>query len=112
MTWEIGYYLTPGGQDVIEHFIDSLQTSTQTKLGRQLDLLEENGNHLGMPHARHMGGGLLELRVRGSQEVRVFYTFTSIRQVYLLHGFVKKSQATPTQDINIARRRKLEVDRL
>jgi hypothetical protein len=39
MNWEIIYYDTPSGQEVIKDFIDSLQESTQAKLGRQLDLL-------------------------------------------------------------------------
>lgn len=77
MDWEIIYYKTPSGQEVIKDFIDGLQENTQAKLGRQLDLLEEYGNQLGMPHAKAMGGGLIELRVRGKQEVRVFYAFAA-----------------------------------
>ncbi len=60
MIWEIIYYETASGQEVIKDFIDSLQESTQAKLARQLDLQEEHGNQLGMPHAKAMGGGLIE----------------------------------------------------
>jgi len=55
MNWEIIYYDTPSGQEVIKDFIDDLQENTQAKLGRQLDLLEEHGNRLGMPHAKAKG---------------------------------------------------------
>jgi hypothetical protein len=75
MAWGIEYYKTSDGQEVIKDFIDNLQENTKAKVGRQLDLLEAHGNHLGMPHAKPMGGGLIELRVRGKQEVRIFYAF-------------------------------------
>ncbi len=109
MNWKIIYYKTPSGQEVIKDFIDSLQENTQAKLGRQLDLLEEHGNQLGMPHTKAMGGGLIELRVRSKQEVRVFYAFAVSRHIYLLHGFIKKTRTTPTKDLAIARQRQTEV---
>jgi hypothetical protein len=56
MAWDIEYYKTRSGQEVIKDFIDNLQESTQAKLGRQLELLEEHGIQLGMPHAKPMGG--------------------------------------------------------
>jgi phage-related protein len=109
MIWEIIYYDTPSGQEVVKDFIDGLQESTQAKLGYQLDLLEEHGNQLGMPHAKAMGGGLIELRVRGKQEVRVFYAFAFGKRIYLLHGFVKKTQTTPKIQLAIARQRQAEI---
>lgn len=109
MNWEIIYYDTPSGQEVVKDFVDSLQENAQAKLGRQLDLLEEHGNRLGMPHAKAMGGGLIELRVRGKQEVRVFYAFAVGKRIYLLHGFIKKTQTTPKKELNIARQRQAEI---
>lgn len=112
MNWEIEYYATPSGQEVVKDFVDSLQETDQAKLGHNLDLLEQYGYNLGMPHAKPLGGGLMELRVRsgrGGQEVRVFYVFVKDRRIYLLHGFVKKTQATPKKELDIARSRQAEV---
>ncbi len=109
MTWDIEYYETPNGQKVIEKLIDNLQEITQAKLGWRLDLLAEHGNRLGMPHAKSLGDGLIELRVRGKQEVRIFYTFATGKRVYLLHAFVKKSKTTPKKELNIARGRQAEI---
>lgn len=114
MSWEIEYYKTPSGQEVIKDFIDTLQEAAQAKLGRQLDLLEQYGYELGMPHAKALGDGLMELRVRGkrgSQEVRVFYVFVLRNRIYLLHAFIKKTQTTPKKELEIARKRKAEVDK-
>lgn len=115
MAWEIEYYKTRSGQEVVKDFIDNLQENAQAKLARQLDLLEEYGNQLGMPHAKALGGGLMELRVRGkrgSQEVRVFYVFVVRKRIYLLHGFVKKSQATLKKELDLARSRQSEIENM
>lgn len=110
MVWEILFYITPNGQPVVQKFIDSLPEIPHAKLLRQIDLLEVYGADLGMPHARAMGSGLLELRVRGKQEVRVFYAFARERRVYLLHGFIKKSKTTPRHELDIALQRKKEIE--
>ncbi len=112
MVWEILFYITPNGQPVVQKFIDSLPEVPHSKLLRQIDLLEVYGTNLGMPHAKVMGGGLIELRVRGKQEVRVLYAFAKGRRIYLLHGFVKKTQITPRKELYIAIQRKKEVEKL
>lgn len=115
MRWEIEYYITPSGQEVVKNFIDSLQEIDQAKLGHNLDLLEQYGYALGMPHAKPLGNNLMELRVRsgrGRQEVRVFYVFIKKHRIYLLHGFIKKSQSTPKKELNTARSRQIEVNNM
>lgn len=92
-----------------------MQVIDQAKLGHNLDLLEQYGHNLGMPHAKPLGDSLMELRVRsgrGRQEVRVFYIFVKQHRIYLLHGFVKKTQVTPKKELDIARARQAEVNRM
>ncbi len=112
MVWEVVFYETPSGQPVIEKFIDSLQVATRAKLTRQLALLEEYGASLGMPHTRAMGNGLFELRGRGKTEVRTLYVFAKGKQIYILHGFIKKQQATPQRELAIARKRQRIIEDL
>lgn len=112
MAWEIETYKTRSGQEVVQDFIFKMQPSTQGKLTRLLDILERFGPELTMPHTRPMGGGLYELRVRGKQEVRVFYIFTKGSTIYLLHAFQKKSQATPKKELELARQRQAEINTL
>lgn len=85
-----------------EDFIGSLEKITIAKVLRTIDLLEKFGHNLGLPHSRALGNGLFELRVRGQQEVRIFYTFHN-QATLLLHGFIKKSRRTPSQEIRNAR---------
>ena len=113
MGWNIIFYISPSGRPVVQDFIDALPRPTHAKVLRKLDLLELKGMDLGMPHTKPLGDGLVELRVRsgrGTNEVRIFYVFARARRIYLLHGFVKKAQATPEKEIKIARQRKQEIE--
>ena len=112
MAWDIQLYETSGGQTVVEDFIRSLQPATQAKLLRQLNMLEEFGPMLSMPHAKPIGNGLYELRVRGKQEIRIFHIFAKNSTIYLLHGFLKKTQAIPHKELRLADKRKIEIEKL
>jgi phage-related protein len=89
----------------VEIFIESLTEKEIAKVIRTIELLEEFGNKLGMPHSRHMDDGLLELRVRGKREIRIFYCFNK-NKVILLHACVKKTQTTPEKELSKARKAK------
>ncbi len=95
--------------DELEDFIRKLEKSTIAKVLRTIDLLENFGNKLGMPHSKSLKDGLFELRIRGVQEVRIIYTFHE-RDVVLLHGFVKKTQQILEKDLISARRKKNRLD--
>lgn len=71
-----------------------------------LDLLEDHGPRLGLPHSRAMGGGLFELRPKARSGIgRALYCFCSGRVVTVLHAFVKKTETTPKRHLLIARER-------
>lgn len=88
----------------VEKFIHSLEKQTIAKTLRTIDLLERFGFNLGMPHSKKVAKDIFELRVRGQQEVRIFYCFHK-DQASLLSGFVKKSQKTPQKELLKARKK-------
>src|SRR3989338_7552874 len=85
----------------LEKLIHSLDTSTIAKVLRVIDLLELFGNNLTIPHSKKVNARLFELRIRGKQEVRIFYAFHR-NEAILLHGFVKKSERTPSKELDNA----------
>lgn len=85
----------------VDDFIKNLEYSTGTKVGRHIELLKQFGNQLRMPYSKSLGNNLLELRIRGQREIRIFYSFYN-NQAILLHGFIKKTQKTPNREIEIA----------
>lgn len=88
--------------DSVEIFIESLQAKEIAKVIRTIELLEEFGNNLGMPHSKYLENGLLELRVRGKREIRVLYCFHK-NKAFLLQAFIKKTQKTPEKELIAAR---------
>lgn len=84
----------------VEKFIYSLEKQTIAKILRTIDLLERFGHQLGMPHSKKVSGAIFELRIRGQQEIRIFYCFYR-GAACLLSGFVKQSQKTPRNQLRI-----------
>ena len=77
-----------------------------------VDRMETYGPNLGEPHTQSMGGGLFEMRLKGAEGIaRVFFCTVVERRVVMLHAFVKKSQETPRNELDIARKRVLEIKR-
>lgn len=76
-----------------------------------LDL--QYGARLGMPLSRPMPGvaaGVHELRVRDAAGIyRSFYALKYRQGVLVFHAFVKKTQKTPADEIELGRRRLREV---
>ncbi len=71
----------------------------------------EFGWPLGMPYCRSLGHGLWEVRsdLVGGRIARVIF-FIHQGEMVLLHGFEKKTQKTPTSDIDLALKRKREIE--
>lgn len=60
---------------------------------------------IGMPLARKLDEDLWELRSKVSSGVaRTFFSVFE-RKIVLLHGFIKKSQKTPPNELALAKRR-------
>jgi len=69
-----------------------------------------SGPSLGMPYTKAMGDGLFEIRARGLEGIgRAFFCCVKGRQIVILHGFIKKSQATPIKELRLAKQRMKEV---
>ncbi|HEX3940249.1 MAG TPA: type II toxin-antitoxin system RelE/ParE family toxin [Acidobacteriaceae bacterium] len=68
----------------------------------------EFGWPVGMPVCRPLGDGLYEVRSSLSQNriARVLFYIDTKGRMVLLHGFIKKTQKTPTADLDLARKNK------
>ncbi|QUY40727.1 type II toxin-antitoxin system RelE/ParE family toxin [Acaryochloris marina] len=105
MAWNIQYY-----SEAIESEVLALPPGLLARYLRLTDLMLEFGPNLGMPHTRSMGDRLFELRVKSKEGIaRVFYCTLVGEKIVMLHSFVKKTQKTPKQELQIARRRLKEV---
>lgn len=64
-----------------------------------------------MPYCHPLGRGLWEVRsdLSGGRIARVVFCIVD-GEMILLHGFEKKTQKTPKQDIDLAQRRMKEIE--
>ena len=88
----------------IEKELLALEKLSVSKLTRLTDLLERFGQKLGMPYSKQIHTNLYELRIRGKQEIRVFYCYYQ-KQACIVHYFIKKTQKTPRKEIETALKR-------
>jgi phage-related protein len=87
----------------------SLSIDDRRVVGKDIQKVEF-GWPIGMPYCRPVGRGLWEVRsnlVDGTIGRIIFYFQDG--EMVLLHGFIKKTQKTPAQDIDLAVRRMKEV---
>ncbi len=65
---------------------------------------------LGEPHVKHLQGKLWEMRLKDRDGIaRALYVTAIGRRVVVVRAFVKKTQATPRSEIELALRRAKEV---
>lgn len=62
-----------------------------------------------MPLIKPLGSGLTEIRSKlKNRQVRIFFILHE-GTIVLLHGFIKKTQKTPSNEIDIARKRARQI---
>lgn len=70
------------------------------------------GPNIGEPHTKAFGDGLFELRLKGAEGIaRVFFCTLIGKRIVMLHGFIKKSERTPTREREVAETRMKEIKR-
>lgn len=98
------FYRTTGGHEPVREWLKELPSEERKIVGDDLKTVQY-GWPLAMPLIRKLEPGLWEVRSRlHDRTVRVIFT-AEARTIVLLHGFVKKSQKTPLQDLQLARQR-------
>ena len=98
--------------EAVEAELLALPEDMQARFLRISELLETFGpQHVGLPHVRPLGGKLWEMRLTGRDGIgRAIYTAAPARRLVVLHAFVKKTQKTPRQAMELALKRLKEMD--
>jgi len=73
----------------------------------------ERNSAIGLVQCRSVDGGIYEVRSNLAQNriARVLFYFDRNGRMVLLHGFIKKTQKTPEEDLELARRNKKKHER-
>lgn len=105
----VNFYKTSQGTEPVRQWLLSLKKDDKKIIGQDVKTVEF-GWPLGMPLVRKLDKSLWEVRsdISDGRISRVIFTVEKSIMI-LLHGFIKKTQKTSTQDINLAKVRRNEV---
>jgi len=104
------FYRTRMGNEPVRDWLRGLDEVERRAIGLDLQRVQYRWP-VGMPLCRSMKGGLWEVRTSlpTGNISRVMIVFHE-GALYALHGFIKKTQATPDADLKLAQRRQKEVE--
>ena len=107
------FYRLASGRVPVREWLRELSPEDRKSIGRDLMKIEF-GWPCGPPLCRPLTGhaGLYEVRSRltDGRNARVFFTVSAGIMV-LLHGYMKKSRATPDEELRLAERRRRDHER-
>jgi phage-related protein len=105
------FYRSDPGREPVREWLKSLDADDRKAIGEDIKDVEFSWP-IRMPLVRSVGRELWEVRsnLPNGKIARVLFCVTD-EQMVLLHGFIKKTQKTPGQEIDLALQRKKGEDR-
>ena len=107
---DVRFFRTEAGTEPVREWLKGLPAIARKTIGEDIKTVQF-GWPLGMPLVDHLGGDIWEVRVKLPTRIaRVLFAIESNVMV-LLHGFIKKSRATPKSDLDLAKDRLRQLRR-
>jgi phage-related protein len=116
LDWEVEYYKKTNGEVPVEDFLMTLNPKLRAKAYSDIMLLKRLGINIREPYSAPIKGkkykGVFELRTKFSSDItRILYFLIEKNKFVLLHGFVKKGNKPPEQELERALNYKLDYER-
>ncbi|MGO9485102.1 MAG: type II toxin-antitoxin system RelE/ParE family toxin [Rhodomicrobium sp.] len=91
--------------------LEALPADMRARFVRIAGMIEALGlEKVGNPHVDHIEGALWEIRMKGADGIaRALYVTAKGKRVVVVRVFVKKTQKTPRQEIELALKRAKDV---
>jgi phage-related protein len=104
------FYKTLRGKEPVRDWLLTLDAEDRKIIGKDIQKVEF-GWPIGMPYCKPLGHGLYEVRSDiSNQRIARLIFFIKANEMILLHGFIKKTQKTPKPELDLAIKRKKEVE--
>ena len=99
------FYKLDSGKEPVREWLLKLNQDDRRIIGKDIQKVEF-GWPIGMPYSRKLEKDLWEVRsnISNGRIARILFCLQN-NQMILLHGFIKKTQATPDKEKEIARKR-------
>jgi phage-related protein len=97
--------------ETVDAELAGLPADMQARLVRISELIESVGlPNVKEPHIRHVRGQLWEIRLKGKAGIaRALYVTVKEQRVVIVRAFIKKTEKTPTGEIDLAVQRAKEL---
>jgi len=97
--------------ETVDAELAELPADMRARLARISELIEAVGlPNVKEPHVRHIRGPLWEVRLKGRAGIaRALYVAVREQRVVILRAFIKKTEKTPTGEIDLALQRAKEL---
>ena len=106
MQWKITFYSKRVESDTL-----SFPSGVLANLIHVMEMIEELGPNIGMPHTAYVEKGLFEIRAKDKEGIgRSLFCLALDNEIVILHSFIKKSQKIPKKELEKARKRKKEIE--
>jgi phage-related protein len=97
--------------ETVDGELAELPADMRARLVRISELIESAGlPHVKEPHVRQVRGQLWEIRLKGKAGIaRALYLTAKEQRVVIVRAFIKKTEKTPTGEIELALQRAKEL---
>jgi phage-related protein len=101
------FFRTEAGGEPVREWLKVLSAEDRKRIGEDIKTVEF-GWPIGMPVCKPLGEGVCEVRTNLAHNriARVLFYIDRKGRMVLLHGFIKKTQKTPDDDLELARSNK------
>jgi len=103
------FYATAAGSVPVLDWLKALPVEERKAIGDDLQRVQFRWP-VGMPLCRPLGNGIWEVRTTLPTRIARLLLCFHDGQIVVLHGFVKKTQKTPADELDLALKRKKEID--
>jgi phage-related protein len=101
------FFRTEAGGEPVRDWLKALSPEDRKRIGEDIKTAEF-GWPVGMPVCKALGDGIYEVRSTLTQNriARVLFYIDRRSRMVLLHGFIKKTRKTPSDDLGLAKNNK------
>ena len=103
---DASFYCTESGKEPVREWLKELSKTDRKTIGEDIRTVQF-GWPIGMRLVGNLGDGFWEVRIKlmGGRIARIIF-FMDNKTMILVNGFIKKTQKTPKQELDLARKRK------
>jgi phage-related protein len=101
------FYQTGTGREPVREWLKGLPKAERKAIGADI-LSVQFAWPVGKPLVDNLGEGIWEIRSRLPNRIARTLFAVVDEEIVLLHGFIKKQQQTPPQELALAKKRKRE----